>query len=599
VDRYTALVTELSSGQCASHLPLRAMVDDDELVLVSGFVEGEPLRNLLRSAGITRSPLSAPVALRIARDVIDALVAISEATGGDPPRGAPNPEQVIVGADGIARFLEGGVAGVAASMNPWKQQPKRACYDAPECFGDADVDERADVFAVGVMLWEILRNRPLFSGSSYDVVSERVRTTPIKRADSLKPAGGEAISKAVADIVAKALERDRDGRYASLSELAAALDGEPVASHADVAEAVAKLSAAGLKTLRRKVDDARSAAAATPTPTPIKADAAKQPPPPPAAPPKPPRRKATGERSPGQKAALPPRKAPKPPVDPDRSSDALAALDEMQASDEGRPSLAGDDDAADADASTLPPADDDVSTLPPADDAASTLPPADEDADEGEGDLFETQESARDGAGGAPSNDAPVNVAMPPESGDDDSPELSDFGLLSIADDPSHDTELPASAKEALARQAAKDDPDDGEKKLPVGALVVAALVAIVVVGVVLSTGGGDSDAGPQDAQPSATSAASTIGAPAPSGAASSATSAPAQPEASAAPSASASTAAEGEGGAPASEASASASASASAAPSPPPPTNRPPSTWRPKRPPPSSGTPKFTPGGI
>ena len=250
-----------------------------EVAIVSEYQESEPLRTVLRLAGIGRKPVPPAVAARIAIDVLDACAHLH----GLGSLAALTPDNVLVGSDGVTRVLEPMASQAAAGIHVWREQPKRATYAAPEQFGDEPGDERSDLFSMGILLWEMLRNRPLFGGSNFAQVGERVRAAAIGRADALKPAGGEAIPKALADIVERSLARKPDERYESAAAFLSALEGCEPADYETVARYANELLADAFGVHRRKLAGVVGAEPAPPKAAPA-AKAA-----PPAAPPRPPR----------------------------------------------------------------------------------------------------------------------------------------------------------------------------------------------------------------------------------------------------------------------------------------------------------------------
>ena len=219
-----------------------------ELALVSAYEEAEPLRTVLRLAGIGRKPVPPAVVARIAIDALEACLHLHE----HDVLGALTPDNVLVGSDGVTRILEPVASQVAARVTVWKEQPKRATYSAPEQLGDEPGDERSDMFAVGVLAWEMLRNRPLFGGANFAQIADRVRSAAIGRADALKPAGGEVIPKALADVVERALSRAPEQRFATATEMLEALDACHPADHAEVAHFATELLAEAFSAQRRK-----------------------------------------------------------------------------------------------------------------------------------------------------------------------------------------------------------------------------------------------------------------------------------------------------------------------------------------------------------
>lgn len=142
--------------------------------LVTDHVDGESLAQLLDEAA-RRPPneraIPVPIALRIVLDVLEGLQALHAVYGRAVPRrihGRLCPSAVLVGADGRARIADLGGLRVEDHGGP----PERGelGYLAPEQWLGDDVDERTDVFAVGVLLWELLSGQRLFAGPRDDVL---------------------------------------------------------------------------------------------------------------------------------------------------------------------------------------------------------------------------------------------------------------------------------------------------------------------------------------------------------------------------------------------------------------------------------------------
>ncbi len=87
-------------------------------------------------------------------------------------------------------------------------------YMAPEqARGESSVDARIDVWALGVVLFELMSGRTPFDGDNTLAVMWKIASTPAPRLDAVAP----AVPAAVADIVAKALANGRDDRYPTMA----------------------------------------------------------------------------------------------------------------------------------------------------------------------------------------------------------------------------------------------------------------------------------------------------------------------------------------------------------------------------------------------
>jgi serine/threonine-protein kinase len=198
-------------------------VTDDGVGVVSEYMEGESLRGLLWSANLKRKPLPVAVALRIALDLLESLAFIHEQGEGAVGASGIHADNILLCLDGRARLLEPSVTWYASVERPWSHDPRLVCYCAPEFLASETIDERADVFAVGIVLWEILRNRPLFGGGGYDNVVRAVRGGRIARVDTMRARSAEKVSSALADVVERALNRSPSMRFASARDMAAAI----------------------------------------------------------------------------------------------------------------------------------------------------------------------------------------------------------------------------------------------------------------------------------------------------------------------------------------------------------------------------------------
>jgi serine/threonine-protein kinase len=92
-------------------------------------------------------------------------------------------------------------------------------YMSMEAIGGKDVDARADIFATGVVMWELLAGRRLFKAQNdYEVIA-KIHDSKIKPPSAHRP----DVPTELDDIVMKALARDRDQRWASAAAMGKAL----------------------------------------------------------------------------------------------------------------------------------------------------------------------------------------------------------------------------------------------------------------------------------------------------------------------------------------------------------------------------------------
>jgi serine/threonine-protein kinase len=131
-------------------------------------------------------------------------------------RGASRPVLKILDF-GISKVSDRHLSGREAALTQMGDRLGTPLYMSPEQLeGSPSVDERADIWALGVVLYELLTGRPPFEGDSLPVLCTAVLTkTPLPIAQLR-----EGLSRDVDRVVARCLAKSRDERYASARELA-------------------------------------------------------------------------------------------------------------------------------------------------------------------------------------------------------------------------------------------------------------------------------------------------------------------------------------------------------------------------------------------
>jgi eukaryotic-like serine/threonine-protein kinase len=145
---------------------------------------------------------------------------------------------------GISKFAGGASAGAPMSMTATSAVMGSPLYMSPEQMLSArDADMRSDIWAIGVILYELLAGRPPFHGTSLPEVCARVTQYDPPPLDTTRT----DVPPEVAQVITKCLHKNRDRRFQNVGELALALvHHAPKSSRLSVERITRIISAAGL-----------------------------------------------------------------------------------------------------------------------------------------------------------------------------------------------------------------------------------------------------------------------------------------------------------------------------------------------------------------
>ncbi|HZM90589.1 MAG TPA: LpqB family beta-propeller domain-containing protein [Blastocatellia bacterium] len=223
-DRVRRFEQEARAASALNHPNIITIYDMGEMAetyfIASEYVEGETLRQL-----ISRGPIRTKEAMDICAQVADALAAAHEA--GLVHRDL-KPENVMVRPDGYVKVLDFGLVKLTErgsleqnnnSSDTHRTNPGTVlgtvAYMSPEQASGIEVDNRSDLFSLGVLMYELLTGVVPFKGRSTVSTLDAI----INHQPASLSSVNEGASAEMERIVNRALEKDRDLRYQTASDL--------------------------------------------------------------------------------------------------------------------------------------------------------------------------------------------------------------------------------------------------------------------------------------------------------------------------------------------------------------------------------------------
>jgi serine/threonine protein kinase len=213
---YERFQRERQIGIALNHPGIMKVFADPEqsqVYMAMEWVEGRLLRDILQE----RRKLPPERAVRIALGILDALEYIH--SQGVVHRDL-KPENIMVGKEDQVKLIDFGIAGqegarriTFAKLSNLMGTPD---YISPEQVKGKRGDARSDIYAVGVMLYEMLTGKSPFQGpNAFAIMNDRLLNNPVPPRE-IDP----SITPQLQEIIYRALERDPKNRYSTAREMA-------------------------------------------------------------------------------------------------------------------------------------------------------------------------------------------------------------------------------------------------------------------------------------------------------------------------------------------------------------------------------------------
>ncbi|CAK0769373.1 eukaryotic-like serine/threonine-protein kinase [Gammaproteobacteria bacterium] len=207
-EQQTMLLQEARTVSRLSHpniIPIyEAGEFDGRPYLVFEFVDGLSLKEYLKKNG----PLPISRSLGMISQI---LAGIANAHENHILHGDLSPRNIIVDRNGTPRIMDFGIARfIGSRQDPTLGMWGSLTYMSPEHFNNSPLTEKSDIFALGLILFEMLINQPVIQGDNDYAIINAIANHPIEP-PSVR---NSALDKALDDIVMRALEKEPGARYA-------------------------------------------------------------------------------------------------------------------------------------------------------------------------------------------------------------------------------------------------------------------------------------------------------------------------------------------------------------------------------------------------
>jgi serine/threonine protein kinase len=230
-DRFGRLMREARTASGLSHPNVVPVYEVglalDAPYVVFEYVDGLTLAQSIKSEG----------ALTTAKAVIamsQILAGIAHAHTKGLVHGDIKPANILLANTGVPRITD---FGIARGLHDFNAQASAGTvrYMAPEHFNGGHADQRADVFALGLVFWEMLTGEPVNSGGDNTSTIYRILNDAIPKPSDKKP----GVDPRLDEIVMRALDKNPDARFRDAGEMKAVLDRVRVGANGETTTQIA------------------------------------------------------------------------------------------------------------------------------------------------------------------------------------------------------------------------------------------------------------------------------------------------------------------------------------------------------------------------
>jgi serine/threonine-protein kinase len=195
-------------------------VDSDQSYIVTEFIDGQTLKELITERSLTYPEVGAMIAAQV-------CAALAHAHGLGVLHRDIKPENIMIRSDGVLKLTDFGIAQMLDTdrLTVTGQLLGSPAYMSPEHVEGKPLDVRTDVFSVGILLYQLTTNELPFRGRNPHEILKRIAECEFAEPNTLNPRVGKQLTR----IIHHAMAREKDDRYrdvgAMLADLTEYLEG--------------------------------------------------------------------------------------------------------------------------------------------------------------------------------------------------------------------------------------------------------------------------------------------------------------------------------------------------------------------------------------
>ncbi len=192
-------------------------IEDGIYYIVMEYIKGETLKDYIKSKG----SLDEQETIRISRQIAEAL---KHAHSNKIVHRDIKPHNILLTSDGIAKVADFGIARASTSstINNTSNVIGSVHYFSPEQARGGYVDEKSDIYSLGIVMYEMITGSLPFDADNHiSVAMKQIQEKPILPSVKLN---NKKISQSLEDIIMKCLEKNQSYRFHSVEELLTSLN---------------------------------------------------------------------------------------------------------------------------------------------------------------------------------------------------------------------------------------------------------------------------------------------------------------------------------------------------------------------------------------